>query len=150
MTNLIIRLPRVHPSSPPASLKKRKKGSAKREGGGECLGDSRKRYNGGMSGSQLPLFQRKTYKGILPTIPVDMQAPRADKTVLETLPAYYTYLTGDSRSRPCASKQPKLMRSNSAEEMDIGRSADHATRYSSDRSKTRGSSQNRPFVQNLG
>ena len=45
-----------------------------------------------MSGSQLPLFQRKTYKGIIPTIPVEIQAPGADKTVLETLPAYYTYL----------------------------------------------------------
>ena len=45
-----------------------------------------------MSGSQLPLFQRKTYKGIIPTIPVEIQAPGADKTVLETLSAYYTYL----------------------------------------------------------
>src|SRR5687768_6845623 len=45
-----------------------------------------------MSGSQLPLFQRKTYKGIIPTIPVELQAPRGDKTVIETLPAYYTYL----------------------------------------------------------
>jgi integrase/recombinase XerD len=45
-----------------------------------------------MSGSQLPLFQRKTYKGIIPTIPVAIQSPAADKTVLQTLPAYYTYL----------------------------------------------------------
>ena len=45
-----------------------------------------------MSGSQLPLFQRKTYKGIIPTIPVTIQAPGAEKTVLETLPAYHTYL----------------------------------------------------------
>jgi site-specific recombinase XerD len=45
-----------------------------------------------MAGSQLPLFQRKTYKGIIPTIPVEIQAPGANKTVLETLPAYYTYL----------------------------------------------------------
>jgi integrase/recombinase XerD len=45
-----------------------------------------------MSGSQLPLFQRKTYKGIIPTIPIEIQAPGANKTVLETLPAYYTYL----------------------------------------------------------
>jgi hypothetical protein len=84
--------PRVHPSSPRETLKKGKKGSAKRECGGECVYDSRKWYNGGMSGSQLPLFQRKTYNGIIPTIPVDIQAPGADKTVLETLPAYYTYL----------------------------------------------------------
>jgi site-specific recombinase XerD len=45
-----------------------------------------------MSDSQLPLFQRKTYKGIIPTIPLEIQAPGADKTVLETLPAYHTYL----------------------------------------------------------
>lgn len=52
-----------------------------------------------MSGSQLPLFQRKTYKGIIPTIPIEMQAPGADKTVLETLPAYYTYLTSGGFSK---------------------------------------------------
>jgi integrase/recombinase XerD len=52
-----------------------------------------------MSGSQLPLFQRKTYKGIIPTIPVEIQAPGGDKTVLETLPAYYTYLTGGGFSK---------------------------------------------------
>jgi site-specific recombinase XerD len=52
-----------------------------------------------MSGSQLPLFQRKTYKGIIPTIPVEIQAPRGDKTVLETLPAYYTYLTSGGFSK---------------------------------------------------
>ena len=52
-----------------------------------------------MSGSQLPLFQRKTYKGIIPTIPVEIQAPGANKTVLETLPAYYTYLTSGGFSK---------------------------------------------------
>ena len=52
-----------------------------------------------MSGSQLPLFQRKTYKGIIPSIPVDIQAPGADKTVLETLPAYYTYLSSGGFSK---------------------------------------------------
>jgi site-specific recombinase XerD len=52
-----------------------------------------------MSGSQLPLFQRKTYKGIIPTIPVVIQAPGADKTVLETLPAYYTYLQNGGFSK---------------------------------------------------
>jgi site-specific recombinase XerD len=52
-----------------------------------------------MSGLQLPLFQRKTYKGIIPTIPVDIQAPGADKTVLETLPAYYTYLQNGGFSK---------------------------------------------------
>ena len=52
-----------------------------------------------MSGSQLPLFQRKTYKGTIPTIPVAIQAPSGDKTVLETLPAYYTYLQNGGFSK---------------------------------------------------
>jgi site-specific recombinase XerD len=52
-----------------------------------------------MSGSQLPLFQRKTYKGIIPTIPIHIQAPAADRTVLQTLPAYYTYLQGGGFSK---------------------------------------------------
>jgi site-specific recombinase XerD len=52
-----------------------------------------------MSGSQLPLFQRKTYKGIIPTIPLEIQAPGADKTILETLPAYHTYLQNGGFSR---------------------------------------------------
>jgi hypothetical protein len=52
-----------------------------------------------MSDSQLPLFQRKTYKGIIPTIPIEIQAPGADKTVLETLPAYYTYLQNGGFSK---------------------------------------------------
>ena len=52
-----------------------------------------------MSGSQLPLFQRKTYKGIIPAIPVEIQAPGADKTILETLPAYYTYLSSGGFSK---------------------------------------------------
>ena len=52
-----------------------------------------------MSGSQLPLFQRKTYKGIIPTIPLEIQAPGADKQVLETLPAYYTYLQNGGFSK---------------------------------------------------
>src|SRR5918992_580082 len=45
-----------------------------------------------MTGAQLPLFQRKTYKGIIPSLPLEIQAPAADKTVLQTLPAYYTFL----------------------------------------------------------
>jgi integrase/recombinase XerD len=52
-----------------------------------------------MSGSQLPLFQRKTYKGIVPTIPIEIQAPGADQTILETLPAYYTYLINGGFSK---------------------------------------------------
>jgi hypothetical protein len=39
-----------------------------------------------------PAISTQTYKGIMPTMPIEMQAPRADKMVLETLPAYYTYL----------------------------------------------------------
>ena len=52
-----------------------------------------------MAGTQLPLFQRKTYKGIIPTIPVKIQAPTADKMVIQTLPAYYTYLQGGGFSK---------------------------------------------------
>ena len=44
-----------------------------------------------MAGNQLPLFQRKTYKGIVPSIPMDIPAAE-DMTVLQTLPAYHTYL----------------------------------------------------------
>ena len=52
-----------------------------------------------MPGDQLPLFQRKIYKGILPTIPIEIQAPTADKTVIQSLPAYYTYLQGGGFSK---------------------------------------------------
>src|SRR5919202_1053884 len=45
-----------------------------------------------MAADQLPLFQRKTYKGIIPSIPMEIQSPTAEKTVLETLTAYYAYL----------------------------------------------------------
>src|SRR5438067_10918569 len=45
-----------------------------------------------MAGEQLPLFQRKTYKGIIPPIPMAIQTPTEEKTVLHTLTAYYTYL----------------------------------------------------------
>src|SRR5947209_17595652 len=45
-----------------------------------------------MSGDQLPLFQRKTYKGIIPGIPMEIKAPVGEMRVLETLPAYYLYL----------------------------------------------------------
>jgi hypothetical protein len=45
-----------------------------------------------VSGDQLPLFQRKTYKGIIPSIPIKIQRPTADSTILQTLPGYYTYL----------------------------------------------------------
>jgi site-specific recombinase XerD len=45
-----------------------------------------------MAADQLPLFQRKTYKGIIPSIPMEIRAPTAEKTVLQTLTAYYAYL----------------------------------------------------------
>src|SRR3954454_7422376 len=45
-----------------------------------------------MSGDQLPLFQRKTYKGIIPSISLEARVPAADMTVLAALPAYYLYL----------------------------------------------------------
>jgi integrase/recombinase XerD len=45
-----------------------------------------------MAADQLPLFQRKTYKGIIPSIPMEIQSPTAEKTVLQTLTAYYAYL----------------------------------------------------------
>src|SRR5919202_1972708 len=45
-----------------------------------------------MAADQLPLFQRKTYKGIIPSIPMAIQPLTAEKTVLETLTAYYAYL----------------------------------------------------------
>src|SRR3954452_2403053 len=45
-----------------------------------------------MSWDQLPLFQRKTYKGVIPSIPMQIKAPVGDMRVVETLPAYYLYL----------------------------------------------------------
>jgi site-specific recombinase XerD len=52
-----------------------------------------------MKDGQLPLFQRKTYKGIISPILLEIQPPAADKTVLQTLPAYYTYLQGGGFSQ---------------------------------------------------
>src|SRR3954447_25967795 len=45
-----------------------------------------------MSGGQLPLFQRKTYKGIIPSIPLEVKVPAADMAILAALPGYYLYL----------------------------------------------------------
>jgi integrase/recombinase XerD len=45
-----------------------------------------------MSDEQFPLFQRKTYKGIIPSIPMELHPPTAEQTVLQTLTAYYAYL----------------------------------------------------------
>jgi site-specific recombinase XerD len=52
-----------------------------------------------MAGLQLPLFQRKTYKGIIPSIPIEIKTPAADNTVLQTLPAYYNYLQSGGFSK---------------------------------------------------
>src|SRR3954462_2107218 len=45
-----------------------------------------------MGDGQLPLFQRKTYKGIIPSIPMEVRVPEAGMTILAALPAYYLYL----------------------------------------------------------
>src|SRR3954449_12937777 len=45
-----------------------------------------------MPGNQLHLFQRKTYKGIIPSIPFEARVPATDMTVLAALPGYYMYL----------------------------------------------------------
>jgi site-specific recombinase XerD len=52
-----------------------------------------------MAGSQLPLFQRKTYKGIIPSIPIEVRVPDADMTVLAALPGYYLYLKDGGLSK---------------------------------------------------
>jgi site-specific recombinase XerD len=52
-----------------------------------------------MAGTQLPLFQRKTYKGIISRIHVEILEPTADSTVLHTLPAYLAYLQGGGFSK---------------------------------------------------
>src|SRR5919201_1500436 len=52
-----------------------------------------------MAADQLPLFQRKTYKGIIPSIPMEIQPPTAEKTVRETLTAYYAYLNDGGYSQ---------------------------------------------------
>jgi len=45
-----------------------------------------------MPGDQLHLFQRKTYKGIIPSILFEARVPATDMTVLAALPGYYLYL----------------------------------------------------------
>jgi site-specific recombinase XerD len=52
-----------------------------------------------MAGSQLPLFQRKTYKGIIPSIPIEVRVPAGDMTVLAALPGYYLYLKDGGLSK---------------------------------------------------
>ena len=52
-----------------------------------------------MSDYQLPLFQRKTYKGIMPSLPMEIKAPTTDATILQALPAYYLYLLDGGYSK---------------------------------------------------
>jgi site-specific recombinase XerC len=52
-----------------------------------------------VSDNQLPLFQRKTYKGIIPSIPIEVREPVGEMTVLEALPAYYLYLKDGGYSK---------------------------------------------------
>src|SRR4051794_28982728 len=52
-----------------------------------------------MSSNQLPLFQRKTYKGIIPSIPIEVRVPDADMAVLAALPGYYLYLKDGGLSK---------------------------------------------------
>jgi site-specific recombinase XerD len=51
-----------------------------------------------MADSQLDLFSRKKYTGILPQT-VEIVPPAGDSTVLQTLPAYHTYLSSGGYSK---------------------------------------------------
>jgi site-specific recombinase XerD len=51
-----------------------------------------------MADSQLDLFSRKKYTGILPQT-VEILPPAGDSTVLQTLPAYHTYLSSGGYSK---------------------------------------------------
>jgi site-specific recombinase XerD len=52
-----------------------------------------------VSDNQLLLFQRKTYKGIIPSIPIEVRVPDAEMTVPAALPAYYLYLRDGGLSK---------------------------------------------------
>jgi hypothetical protein len=51
-----------------------------------------------MADRQLDLFSRKKYTGILPQS-VAITPPASDSTVLQTLPAYHTYLSSGGYSK---------------------------------------------------
>jgi site-specific recombinase XerD len=51
-----------------------------------------------MADRQLDLFSRKKYTGILPQT-IEIQSPTSDSTVLNTLPAYHTYLSSGGYSK---------------------------------------------------
>src|SRR5258708_12861660 len=51
-----------------------------------------------MPGEQTSLFDRKKYSGVLPQT-YQIEPPTSDCTVLQTLPAYYTYLQSGGYSK---------------------------------------------------
>src|ERR671914_999514 len=51
-----------------------------------------------MANTQLDLFHRKKYTGILPQT-IQIQPPTSDSTVLQSLPAYHTYLSSGGYSK---------------------------------------------------
>ena len=51
-----------------------------------------------MADTQLDLFSRKKYTGVLPQA-VEILPPTADSTVLQSLPAYHTYLSSGGYSK---------------------------------------------------
>ena len=65
---------------------------------GESLLDSAKWYTIRMADSQLDLFSRKKYTGVLPQT-IHIEPPTTESTVLKTLPAYHTYLSSRGYSR---------------------------------------------------
>ena len=52
-----------------------------------------------MANDQLPLFQKKTYKGIITPIHVEIPEPAGNMTILKTLPAYHAYLLDGGYSK---------------------------------------------------
>ena len=50
-----------------------------------------------MADSQLDLFSRKKYTGILPQT-AEIQPPSRDSSILQSLPAYHTYLSSGGYS----------------------------------------------------
>jgi hypothetical protein len=53
---------------------------------------------GGMADSQLDLFSRKKYTGILPQT-IEISPPTVVSTVIQTIPAYHTYLSSGGYSK---------------------------------------------------
>jgi hypothetical protein len=51
-----------------------------------------------MADTQLDLFNRKKYTGILPQT-IEISPPTSDSSVLQSLPAYHTYLSSGGYSK---------------------------------------------------